>query len=194
MSTQNMVGRTRWQQTVEMMTNLSDEMFLVHVDENGITDGPTTLSFSRTPTVLLTFAANRFSSSASRIYQEQFGIGVMDWRMLVMLTRAPGCSVAEASKTTGIDKGAVSRSLSRLEKSGLAKPRAESQDERRKSWKLTKAGRVLHDNMLTLAVERQKKLLKGFTPEDVEQFSNYLRMFLTNLENLNEEELSNSQR
>lgn len=66
-----------------------DSLFLVDVeDEDGETSR--TLSFSRSPTVLLTFAANRFTRAAAKTYAEKFGIGAVDWRMLVMLTRKPG--------------------------------------------------------------------------------------------------------
>jgi DNA-binding MarR family transcriptional regulator len=167
-------------------TELEDEMFLVTSGDGGA--GGTTLSFSRSPTVLLTFAANRFTRIAARYYQDKFGIGAMDWRMLVMMTRAPGCSVAEASRTIGIDKGAVSRSLARLEKSGLAQAHCEATDERRKSWTLTAEGRELHDRMLKVALARQRKLLNGFSQEEVRQFTAHLGKFLGNLENLREDD------
>ena len=90
------------------------EMFLVETE-----DGARTLSFSRTPTVLLTFAANLFTRQSAAALTKEFGIGAMDWRMLVMLTRHPGASVAQSAETIGIDKAAISRSLQRLSKKGL---------------------------------------------------------------------------
>ncbi|MBV7397178.1 MarR family winged helix-turn-helix transcriptional regulator [Mameliella sediminis] len=162
------------------MTDLPDEMFLVAPDGGDTA----TLSFSRSPTVLLTFAANRFTRNASRYYQDHFGIGAMDWRMLVMLTRAPGCSAAQASRTIGIDKAAVSRSLARLEDSGLAFAESEGNDERRKNWTLTPKGRDLHDRILKTALERQKELLSGFSPQEVTEFTGHLRRLLENLDRL----------
>lgn len=164
---------------------LPDSMFLVSVpgDENQPTE---TLGFSRTPTVLLTFAANRFTRSAARLYQEQFGIGAMDWRMLVMLTRAPGSSVAAASKTIGIDKAAVSRSLKRLQDADLAEATCQSSDPRRKEWTLTPKGQKLHSEILAVALDRQKKLLEGFSAKEVDLFNDFLRRFLENLDVLNE--------
>lgn len=171
-------------------SELADSLFLI--DPSGanpasgtpVPAGPT-LSFSRTPTVLLTFAANRFTRSASRVYQDRFGIGAMDWRMLVMLMREPGSSVSHASRTIGIDKAAVSRSLQRLEKRGLATPEVVGGDERRKDWRLTPAGRALHDRVLELALVRQKALLNGFSREEIAAFTGYLSRFLENLEHLN---------
>ena len=113
------------------MDDLPDKMFLTELEQDEDGRSRQTLSFSRSPTVLLNFAANRFTRNASRHYQNAFGIGAMDWRMLVTLTRDPGSSVSHASATIGIDKGAVSRSLARLEKEGLAKAQCNSPDERR---------------------------------------------------------------
>ena len=90
-------------------TSLPDQLFLTEPED--APEGQRTLSFERSPTVLLSFAANRFSRAAARVYQDRFGIGAMDWRMLVMLTRAPGSGVSDAARTIGIDKAAVSRSL-----------------------------------------------------------------------------------
>ncbi|GAA6163106.1 hypothetical protein NBRC116590_08100 [Pelagimonas sp. KU-00592-HH] len=168
--------------------DLPDSMFLVGVPNDDGSVASETLGFSRTPTVLLNFAANRFTRSAARVYQDRFGIGAMDWRMLVMLTRVPGSSVATASKTIGIDKAAVSRSLRRLEGAGLAEAKSDHPDPRRKDWNLTPKGKALHDDMLALALSRQKKLLAGFSPQDVEQFNDYLRRFLANLDDLNDSE------
>lgn len=163
---------------------LPDEYFLAPVDEADVNGQASTLSFSRATTVLLTFAANRFARSTGRLYQQQFGIGAMDWRMLVMLTKSPGCNVTKASRTIGIDKGAVSRSLARLEKGGLAIAAANPSSERRRDWTLTSKGRALHNEVLAVALERQRKLLAGFTLADVERFNRYLSKFLENLEDI----------
>ncbi|WP_127113466.1 MarR family winged helix-turn-helix transcriptional regulator [Shimia sediminis] len=169
------------------MTNLTDDLFLIDPNDSPETPARRTLSFSRTPTVLLTFAANRFTRSAARHYQETFGIGAMDWRMLVMLAREPGSSVSHASKTMGIDKAAVSRSLQRLQSNDLASPAATGPDERRKDWTLTQTGAELHDRILEDALARQRQLLDGFSPEEVQQLNGYLTRFLTNLDALNDD-------
>ncbi|MEP3633288.1 MAG: MarR family transcriptional regulator [Shimia thalassica] len=169
---------------------LPDDLFLVNVEESEVQ----TLSFSRSTTVLLTFAANRFTRSVARLYQDEFGIGAMDWRMLVMLTREPGCNVARASKTMGIDKAAVSRSLARLEKSGLACAESSASDERRKAWSLSGQGRALHDRILDVALDRQRQMLQGFTPEEVAQFNGFLSRFLTNLDAVQDEDASDQNR
>lgn len=174
-------------ESVSNPPELPDEMFLVNLDGTGTPGVSTTLSFSRSTTVLLTFAANRFTRKAAQHYRDRFGIGVMDWRMLVMLKRAPGCNVAHASKTMGIDKAAVSRSLARLETAGLAEASINTPDERRRDWYLTENGRNLHDRILEVSLKRLKELLRGFTPSEVEQFNDFLNRCLKNLDSPLEE-------
>jgi DNA-binding MarR family transcriptional regulator len=163
-----------------------DSLFLVDIeDENG--GHARTLSFSRSPTVLLTFAANRFTRAAAKTYAGKFGIGAVDWRMLVMLTRQPGATVTESANTIGIDKGAISRCISRLEARGLCAKGKLHANGRSRGWWLTEEGIRLHELVLQEALERQRKLLDGFTLEEVEALTDMLRRFLTNLENLTDD-------
>ena len=140
-----------------------------------------TLEFDRNPTVLLVFAANRFTRSAARFYQDEFGIGAMDWRMLVMLTKERDIPVARASKVIGIDKAAVSRSLGRLAEKGLAQFATPQGDSRRKTWSLTGKGVDLHAVILKEALNRQEKLLQGFSKEEVLLFNGFLKRLQDNI-------------
>ena len=158
--------------------DLPDELFLVDVPQSEAR----TLSFRRAPTVLLTFAANRFTRQSARLFQDRFGIGAMDWRMLVMLTREPGSTVSHSARTIGIDKAAVSRSLRRMEEKGLAVPAPDRPTE----WSLTDPGRRLHAEILALALDRQKRLLAGLSADEVATFTKALSLFLTNLETLDD--------
>ena len=147
------------------------------------TERRATLSLTDTPTVLLVFAANRFTRNASRLYQQEFGIGAMDWRMLVMLTAVPDIPAARASQTIGIDKAAVSRSLARLEAKGLVTARVNG---KRPYWRLTPEGEALHDKILTTTLKRQEKIFEGFSAEEINTFNDMLRRFMANLKDLDE--------
>ncbi|MCA1243308.1 MarR family winged helix-turn-helix transcriptional regulator [Stappia stellulata] len=161
-------------------TDLPDELFLVTMEDDDQA-ARSTLSFSRSPTVLLTFAANRFGRAASRIYQERYGVGVMDWRMLVMLTREPGATVTLSSETIGIDKAAVSRCLQRLHEKGLVSQGPVHANGRSRGWSLTEKGHALHATILAEALERQRHLFAGFSPEEIATLCGMLTRFLENL-------------
>ena len=142
---------------------------------------PRTLSFSKTPTVLLTFAANLFTRQSAAALNAEFGIGAMDWRMLVMLTRHPGASVAQSVETIGIDKAAVSRSLQRLLDKGLVTHEAQESDPRRKDWSLTTEGHALHAEILEVVLDRLDTQLNGFSEAESGELSRLLRKLHGNL-------------
>ena len=132
------------------------------------------------------WAANSFNRSASRHYQNEFGISAMEWRMLVMLCKEPDVPVTAASPAVGYDKGAVSRALSKLEKLGLAEAIANGTNPRSRLWHLTPEGYELHDRMLEDVLARQKQVLSGFTPREIKKFNEMLRRFRENLDGLSE--------
>ncbi|CUH80623.1 MarR family winged helix-turn-helix transcriptional regulator [Tropicibacter naphthalenivorans] len=161
-------------------------LFTVEIEAE---DGPPsrTLSFTRSPTVLLNFAANRFNRAAAKAYAQKFDIGIMDWRMLVMLTRVPGATVTQSAQTIGIDKAAISRSVARLEQRGLAVAGDVHANGRSRGWWLTEAGRALHDRVLVEALTRQKRLLDGFSPQEIATLTDMLGRFIDNLDRLNDD-------
>lgn len=167
---------------------LSDALFLVEAPDPYGGAPRVTLSLANAPAVLLVLAANRYTRSLSRIYQKRFGIGAMDWRMLSTLTRAPDSSVSQAAADIGIDKAAVSRSLSRLEEKGLVCARTPGPDGRRRLFRLTEAGSALHDEILADALALQKKVLDGFSAEDAARFRDDLQRFIGNLDAMGEAE------
>lgn len=167
---------------------LPDSMFLVEV-EDSITGEPfETLSISRTPVMLLSFAANKFTEAASNYFKQHFGLGTVDWRMLLFLARAPGTTGIQAAKTIGVDKGTVSRSVSRLTESGLIIASDLHANGRSRGLSLTAEGRVLHDQLLEVALRQQARMLKNFEPSEAKAFCDLLQRFTRNLEELIEDD------
>lgn len=158
---------------------LENEFFLSEAGPDP--EAEKTLEFDKNPTVLLVFAANRFTRNAARFYQDRYGVGAMDWRMLVMLTKEPDIPAARASKVIGIDKAAVSRSLARLQDMDLAICDTPQGDVRRKIWRLTDKGQQLHRDILKEALQRQHHILNGFSDTEVLQFNGFLQRLLNNV-------------
>lgn len=161
---------------------LPDELFLTDVwdDVSGISGQ--TLDVMRSPAMLLSFAANHFTESASRYFKAGFDLGAVDWRLIFMFAGAPGSTAAHASKTIGIDKGAVSRAVQRLADLGLLVPGELHANGRSRGWYLTARGRRKHQALLKVALERQKELLAGFKADEVAQFCDFLGRFLHNVQ------------
>jgi len=164
---------------------LPKDMFLVDVKDNISSDTFQTLSISRTPAMLLSFAGNKLTEGASRYFNQEFGLGTVDWRMLFLLARVPGTTAAQASKTIGVDKGTVSRSVKRLTESKLIVAGELHANGRSRGLTLTESGRVMHDKILEAALAQQKFLLHGFSESDVLTFCDLLLRFTSNVEELN---------
>jgi len=142
---------------------------------------PATLDLAEAPSVLLIFAANRFTRIWSRYLLRHHGLAAIDWRMMVMLTAEPNIPVTRASTVIDIDKAAVSRALARLEGKGLAAADVPESYRQRRLWRLTAAGTALHDEILATALRRQTRMLRGLDAGEARQLSRYLRTILDNL-------------
>lgn len=163
---------------------LSDKMFLVDVEDPNTGDTFQTLSISRTPAMLLSFAANKFTEAASNYFNESFGLGTVDWRMLLLLARTPGVTSAQAAQTIGVDKGTVSRSVSRLTKSKLIQLGDLHANGRSRGLTLSLQGRTLHDQILKEALAQQAHLFDGFSASEINVLCDLLLRFSDNLDSL----------
>lgn len=163
---------------------LPDALFLVDVEDS--TSGETfqTLSISRTPTMLLSFAANKLTAGATSYFKNRYNLGTVDWRMLFLLARKPGVTSAEAAKIIGVDKGTVSRSVSRLTDIALIVAGDLEANGRSRGLYLSASGRIMHDNVLASALGQQQKILEGFSEAEIQVFCDLLLRFTSNLEEL----------
>ncbi|MFK8081377.1 MAG: MarR family winged helix-turn-helix transcriptional regulator [Granulosicoccus sp.] len=162
----------------------SEKLFLVDVEDPETSETFQTLSISRTPAMLLSFAANKFTEAASAHFKDNFDLGPVDWRMLFLLARMPGVTAIQAAKTMGVDKGTVSRSVGRLSKTELIVAGELHANGRSRGLSLSSTGRVLHDQILAEAVSQQAHLLKGFSVSEIGVFCDMLIRFTENLEEL----------
>jgi DNA-binding MarR family transcriptional regulator len=119
--------------------------------------------------------SNRVSRAASRFYREHYGIGVVEWRVLIFIGRAHETSANRICCQTDLDKGAVSRSLNVLARMGIVSVRADGTDSRRQNVALTAKGRNLHDRIVPVALERQRDLLADLSPSEVEVLKDILQ-------------------
>jgi DNA-binding MarR family transcriptional regulator len=78
----------------------------------------------------------------------------------------------------GLNKSVVSRSVAGLTERGLVTiERAEGQ----RRLYLTAAGVELHDQLLPLALERERRMLRGFSEAELAQLRGFLRRMHDNL-------------
>ena len=130
----------------------------------------------------LASVTNALSRGASQIYLERFGIGIVEWRAIATLASEPRIPASRICELVALDKGATSRALARLHDLGCLAFEAPEQDPRRKVWWLNDEGYRLHERVLAVALERERRLIEGVDPEDLEAFLRVMRIMRRNVD------------
>lgn len=146
-----------------------------------IPDAGPVLDLAHYVPALLTFVSNKLSRSGSALYRRHFGVGIIEWRVLTMLALEPSIPASRVCQVIGLDKGPVSRSLAGLERQGLVTIRADAADTRRRLATLTPAGRALHDRIIVVALERERRLLSCLTAKQQDSLIELLNLLHENL-------------
>jgi DNA-binding MarR family transcriptional regulator len=114
----------------------------------------------------LTNLAAKITSSASSAYRPRFGVGITEWRVMVLLANEPWSTPVHICAATGLDKGAVSRSLRDLALAGLVEILDDGPKIRRLPVALTEKGLDVHDGIAEAARAREAALLADFSDEE----------------------------
>ncbi len=149
-----------------------------------VLDGRRVLDLDNYCPAFLFMVNSGLSRVASRWYLEEFGVGIVEWRAASSLAIEPGIAARRVCELSGLDKAAASRSLHLLEDLGHAVSAAGVSDPRRRSWTLTDSGYALHDRILDVALERERRLIAGVDPQDLETFLRVMRVMRGNIETL----------
>jgi DNA-binding MarR family transcriptional regulator len=122
----------------------------------------------------LTNLAQKITAAASATYRPRFGVGITDWRIIALLAAEPWVAPVRICEATGLDKAAVSRSLRELAAAGLVEVRGGEPNQRRLPVALTAKGLAVHDRIVGLALARQERLLRGFSPDERAQLRDFI--------------------
>jgi DNA-binding MarR family transcriptional regulator len=128
--------------------------------------------------------ANRLAQAASRFYKQEFGIGLNEWSCLATLGKEEEISASRICEMSGFDKAIVSRSVNALQAKGLIESSPVRDHNRRRLIRFTPAGRALYVDIRRLALEREARLLEGFSSRDRAMLLDFLRLMLGNANNL----------
>ena len=114
----------------------------------------------------LTWIANKLSRGASQYYLSVADVGIETWRCLVLLAIEGSISAQQVSKVIGMDKSSVSRCFKSMQSRGLIVLSLDADDGRLRIATLTAKGRALHDQLLGIALERERALLDVLDDEE----------------------------
>ncbi len=130
------------------------------------------------------FVGNRIQSTGSTGYRRWFDIGISEFRLLVVISNEPGSTGARINEIMGLDLGAISRSLRKMEERGLVVSLAHAKHPSYRCWYLTGSGASLHDRVCAITEKRESALLKGFSKAEVFQLLSYLHRLSDNADEL----------
>jgi DNA-binding MarR family transcriptional regulator len=151
-----------------------------------VRQGRKVLNLSGYVTFYFTVLANKLSSGASRLYLKRYDMGIIEWRVLAMLAVEPRISPVRICQVIGLDKGAVSREMRKLEAKGYLTVEEDPESTRRRTLELTPLGYEIHDEIIRTALERERRLLRGLSPEEVDTLLNLLVRTTANIPFVNE--------
>lgn len=137
--------------------------------------GRVVLDTERHVPYFFTFISNKLSSTASAHYRRSFNIGITEWRIMSVLASMPGIHASRIAALLGTDKAIVSRGLKRLEELKWIKLSSTQIDRRSRTLQLSAAGLAVHDQIIEIALKREKKLLAALSPEEQKTFIRLLQ-------------------
>lgn len=129
----------------------------------------------------LTWIANKLSRGASQHYLAVFGVGIETWRVLVLLAIESSISAQRVSKIIGMDKASISRCFKTMQAQGLITMGLDADDGRLRIATLSDKGRALHDQILGVALERERAFLEVLNADEKETLIGLLSRLHENL-------------
>jgi DNA-binding MarR family transcriptional regulator len=132
----------------------------------------------------LSVLSNRISQTIAETYAARFGIAIAEWRVIAVLGRHSGLSANGVAERTAMDKVAVSRTLARLLERGVVQRDTHGDDRRRSVLELSEAGYGIFDEVVPLALARERALLAHFSDDDKTQLDALLTKLSQGLQDL----------
>lgn len=128
---------------------------------------------------LVTLAHRRlFKNLESRL--QPFGLTANQWAPLLAIAHGQCDTVAGCARETGIDNGAMTRMLDRLEDKDLVRRQRSDNDRRVVNVTLTTAGRRTARDIPPVISNVLNDHLHGFSQNEFEQLKGLLQRFLAN--------------
>jgi DNA-binding MarR family transcriptional regulator len=122
----------------------------------------------------LSITSNAVSGRIAQEYRQHFGLSVPEWRVMAVLGDSGPLTQRDLTQRTLMDKVAVNRACKVLEERGLAARTPNEEDGRSHHLDLTEAGEAMHDQIMPLAREMERRVFAGFTGEELAQFRSLL--------------------
>ena len=138
---------------------------------------------------LLSITSNAVSGRIALEYRQRFGLSVPEWRVMAVLGDSGPLTQRDLTRQTVMDKVAVNRACQGLEERGLASRQPNAQDGRSHLLELTESGTRMHDEIMPLALEMERRLFSNFAREEVDQFRSLLERVRGEVQDLDADDI-----
>lgn len=109
--------------------------------------------------------AETVSRSFSRIYADEFGIGIPEWRVVATLGEHAAMTARDVGQATSMHKTKVSRAVAALEKKGFLDRGANPADQREQLLQLSSKGRTMYEALIPKALAYSQNLEASLTED-----------------------------
>jgi DNA-binding MarR family transcriptional regulator len=134
----------------------------------------------------LSLLSNTISEGIAAAYRDVHGLSLTEWRVVAILGRFPDLAATDIMARGAMDKVPVSRAVARLEERGLVRRKADNEDRRRLTLRLTPKGVNLFNAVVPEALAYENRLLSALDPEESAQLDALLEKLLHSARGLNE--------
>ena len=142
---------------------------------------PAVVDLERYVPAYFVWIANKLTRGASQNYLNLFGVGAEVWRCMVLLAVHGMVSAQQVSQVIGMDKASVSRCFKQMVTKKLIALALDPSDGRIRLASLTLHGRQIHDQILGIALARERALLEVLSPVEEETLIGLLKRLHENL-------------
>jgi DNA-binding MarR family transcriptional regulator len=115
----------------------------------------------------------------TRLCEGRFGITRREWRVLAVLVQEQGVLPSQLADRMQLDRARTSRAISSLVGKGLVVREPRPGNRREVVLTVTDKGQGIHDAMVPLAVEINRRLIAALTPQDAQRLDVSLDLLQT---------------
>ena len=119
----------------------------------------------------------KISKGIAEHYQDQFGINISEWRVLVLLYKNPDITAKMIAELSQMDKVRISRTVKSLLQKDYIKQSQHPLDARAKVYELNKRGQYLMRAVIPDALRYEERLLSQLSEPEREQLSHLIGKF-----------------
>jgi DNA-binding MarR family transcriptional regulator len=114
----------------------------------------------------LSVASNRVSAALAKLYADEFGLSIAEWRVMAIAGRFPGLSGNEVAARSAMDKVQVSRAVAGMIRKGLIVRKSDTLDRRKSALSLSGDGEAIYRQIVPQAREYERRMLARLSSEE----------------------------